>query len=80
MQTYNIFQLSTDFPDYLHKANEVCAKSTCKYCYLYGYCTANYTLERIDKAYELLFGRKNEIQEEYVLSFLEKEGVIHDRT
>ena len=79
MQTYNISQLARNFPDYLYKANEVCIASNCKTCYLHGCCTTNYSLERIDEAYELLFG-KNEIQEEDALSFLEKEGIIYDRT
>ena len=60
---YNLQELRESYPEYGDELDEICKGRLCSFCPLRNICTENYTLEKIDEAYSMLFGQSCDVQE-----------------
>ena len=70
---YEVSELRRTQPQVYVKFCKICDDSECNKCWLDRECPKRLTIESIDETYIRLFGYKTEINEEDVMSLLQKE-------
>ena len=60
-------QLRRKYPDIYAKTEKICSGRSCGECPLFNCCSRGFTVEKVEAAYNSLFGKDIEIKETNVL-------------